>query len=106
MQQPCEQNSVCGQSALLVHTVAPPGHTVSVHSGGRSSSVWPGQRMQSVGSHSLPHSAVLVHGGHAFGSCSVSASQSGAIVGLVYTSTQPASSHSVQHAKQSQPGGV
>ena len=43
------------QSSVVSQGVAPSGHSfISMHSAGRSASVWPGHKMQSVGSSSQP----------------------------------------------------
>src|SRR5262245_44439675 len=106
MQQPLEQKKPSPQSALVSQTAPPPGHSFCLHSGGRSSSVWPGHSTQPSGSHAVPHSSTCVQRGHSSGSSSVVSSQSGDVLGLIATSTQVSPSQIVQQPKQSQPGGV
>src|SRR5262245_54598948 len=106
MQQPLAQNSSLVQSPLSTQGLDPSGHIGMSHESGRSSGSPPGQTMQRSSPHGCVHRSTLVQAGQEAGSCRVVSSQSGAVVGLIATSTQPASSHSVQQPKQSQPGGT
>src|SRR5678815_3256312 len=109
-QQLFAQYSVAAQSPLVSQGVSPPGHTfIWSQSRGRSSSVWPGQRMHFCGSHSPPvHESDFVQGTHTAGSSSASKSHPSDTAGLVSTSEHWSVSglQIVQQPKQSQPGGV
>src|SRR6187401_3081785 len=87
-QQLLEQYSPAGQSSTAgSHAVPPPGHSfMLLQSAGRSSSVWPGHRMQSVSSssHDSPaQSSFFTQLGQASSSRMFSSEQSGATAGLV-----------------------
>ncbi len=88
MQQPDEQYSRSVQSSEVVQGWLSPGQVFSpLHSAGRAASVWPGQRVQPVGSQAPPlQSMFVVQVGQTVSSDSWSTVQSGATAGLVRTS--------------------
>lgn len=111
MQQPFEQYVLVGQLSFAPHTVVPVGHCCMLQPGGSVLGSWPGHRMQVVPPHSvLPHDVTFVQRLQMFGSARFVSLQPGDVDGLIAMSKHCAGfvpgMHSVQHPKQSQPGGV